>query len=127
MDNAALALDLHFLIQLNLGMNALDAVLYKNFRIIQNFFSYTIMRTGCDISYVVIGTVLGGTFWSRNYLFGVSDWNDGNYDNQYNRKNTKNMNINGDMKPIDEGAGEDKQRKRLAFVLPKELEIKRQD
>lgn len=34
------------------------------------------------------------------------------------------MNINGDMKPIDEGAGEDKQRKRLAFVLPKELEIK---
>ena len=27
------------------------------------------------------------------------------------------MNINGDMKPIDEGAGEDKQRKRLAFVL----------
>ena len=53
-------LGLALLIQLNLGMNALDAVLYK----IQNHtnFSYTIMRTGCDISYVVIGTVLGGTF-----------------------------------------------------------------
>lgn len=34
------------------------------------------------------------------------------------------MNINGDMKPIDESAGEDEQRKHLAFVLPKELEIK---
>lgn len=55
-----LSLGLALLIQLNLGMNALDAVLYK----IQNHtnFSYTIMRTGCDISYVVIGTVLGGTF-----------------------------------------------------------------
>ena len=54
------SLGLALLIQLNLGMNALDAVLYK----IQNHtnFSYTIMRTGCDISYVVIGTVLGGTF-----------------------------------------------------------------
>ena len=50
-----LSLGLALLIQLNLGMNALDAVLYK----IQNHtnFSYTNMRTGCDISYVVIGTV----------------------------------------------------------------------
>lgn len=55
-----LSLGLALLIQLNLGMNALDAVLYK----IQNHtnFPYTIMRTGCDISYVIIGTILGGTF-----------------------------------------------------------------
>lgn len=34
------------------------------------------------------------------------------------------MNINGDMKLINEGAEEDKKRKHLAFALPKDLEIK---
>lgn len=55
-----LSLGLALLIQLNLGMNALDAILYKIKKATN--FSYAIMRTGCDISYVIIGTVLGGTF-----------------------------------------------------------------
>ena len=55
-----LSAGLAILIQMKLGMNALDAVIYK----IQDStkIPYAVMRTGCDISYVVIGTLLGGTF-----------------------------------------------------------------
>lgn len=55
-----LSLGLAILIQLKLGMNALDAVLYKIEDITK--ISYTLMRTSCDIFYVIIGTLLGGTF-----------------------------------------------------------------
>lgn len=55
-----LSLGLAILIQLNLGMNALDAVLYRVQE--KGRISYAILRTGCDISYVVLGTVMGGTF-----------------------------------------------------------------
>lgn len=55
-----LSLGLALLIQLELGMNALDALIYK----IQDKtkISYRIMRTCIDCSYVVIGTCLGGVF-----------------------------------------------------------------
>ena len=55
-----LSAGLAILIQMKLGMNAQDAVIYK----IQDStkIPYAVMRTGCDISYVVIGTLLGGTF-----------------------------------------------------------------
>lgn len=51
---------LAILIQLELGMNALDAIICKIQE--KTSISYRVMRTGCDISYVVIGTLCGGTF-----------------------------------------------------------------
>lgn len=55
-----LSLGLAVLIQLNLGMNALDAVLCKVQKVTK--VPYAVLKTGCDISYVVLGTVMGGTF-----------------------------------------------------------------
>ena len=48
------------LIQLKMGMNALDALLYKAEQ--HSGISYAILKTATDIFYVVIGTLLGGTF-----------------------------------------------------------------
>ena len=48
------------LIQLKLGMSALDALLYKaeqRFHI-----PYAVIKTTLDISYVIAGTLMGGTF-----------------------------------------------------------------
>lgn len=55
-----LSLGLAILIQLKLGMNALDAVLYKIQE--KSKLPYAGLRTGCDISYVILGTLMGGTF-----------------------------------------------------------------
>lgn len=55
-----LSLALALLIQMRLGMNALDAVLYRVNQAIR--VPYAAMRTAIDLSYVVIGTLLGGTF-----------------------------------------------------------------
>lgn len=55
-----LSLALAILIQKKLGMNALDAVLHKLQE--KSNINYSILRTAADILYVVIGTVLGGTF-----------------------------------------------------------------
>lgn len=55
-----LSLGLAILIQLKLGMNALDAVLYKIQSVTK--ISYAITRTSCDLFYVIMGTLLGGTF-----------------------------------------------------------------
>lgn len=48
------------LISFRLGMNSLDAVLYRIKA--ATGISYSILRTGCDILYTIIGTVLGGAF-----------------------------------------------------------------
>ena len=56
----ALSLALAILIQMNLGMNALDALLYCLEKI--SHIPYAYLRTGIDISYVIVGTALGGTF-----------------------------------------------------------------
>lgn len=55
-----LSLALALLIQLELGMNALDALLYR----LQaaTGLSYAGLRTAVDVSYVAVGTLLGGTF-----------------------------------------------------------------
>ena len=55
-----LSLGLAILIQLKLGMNALDAVLYKVQE--KSKLPYAGLRTACDISYVILGTLMGGTF-----------------------------------------------------------------
>lgn len=55
-----LSLGLAILIQLKLGMNALDAVLYKIQE--KSKLPYAGLRTACDISYVILGTLMGGTF-----------------------------------------------------------------
>ena len=55
-----LSLGLAILIQLKLGMNALDAILYKIQE--KSKLPYAGLRTGCDISYVILGTLMGGTF-----------------------------------------------------------------
>lgn len=55
-----LSLGLAILIRLKLGMNALDALLYKINEM--TGVSYAIMRTGSDITYVIIGTLCGGVF-----------------------------------------------------------------
>ena len=55
-----LSLGLAILIQLKIGMNALDAVLYKIQE--KSKLPYAGLRTGCDISYVILGTLMGGTF-----------------------------------------------------------------
>lgn len=55
-----LSLGLALLIQMELGMNALDALIYK-FQD-KTGIQYRIIRTCVDCSYVVIGTLLGGTF-----------------------------------------------------------------
>lgn len=55
-----LSLGLALLIQLELGMNALDALIYKIHN--KTNIPYAIIRTGSDISYVVIGTLCGGVF-----------------------------------------------------------------
>ncbi len=55
-----LSLGLAILIQMKLGMNALDAVLYRIEQLVK--IKYAVLRTICDCSYVLIGTFLGGTF-----------------------------------------------------------------
>ena len=55
-----LSLALAILIQLRLGMNALDALLTRLSQ--STGISYAILRTGADLTYVVVGTLLGGTF-----------------------------------------------------------------
>lgn len=55
-----LSLALAILIQMRLGMNALDALLTRLSQV--TGISYAILRTGADLSYVVIGTLLGGVF-----------------------------------------------------------------
>ncbi|MFV0394082.1 MAG: YczE/YyaS/YitT family protein [Coprobacillaceae bacterium] len=55
-----LSLALAILIQLNLGMNALDALLHKLEE--KTNMSYPLMRTIVDATYVIIGFLLGGTF-----------------------------------------------------------------
>ncbi len=55
-----LSLGLAILIQLKLGMNALDAVLYQIQE--KSKLPYAGLRTACDISYVILGTLMGGTF-----------------------------------------------------------------
>lgn len=55
-----LSLALALLISMHLGMNALDALLCKAEN--RSHIPYSWMRTAVDISYVVIGTLLGGTF-----------------------------------------------------------------
>lgn len=64
-----LSLALALLISLKLGMNALDALLCKA----ENCspFSYAGMRTAVDISYVVLGTLMGGTFGAGTVLLSV--------------------------------------------------------
>lgn len=59
-EQCCLSLGLAILIQLKLGMNALDAVLYKIQE--KSKLPYAGLRTGCDISYVILGTLMGGTF-----------------------------------------------------------------
>lgn len=55
-----LSLALALLIQLELGMNALDALLYRLHA--TTGLPYAGLRTAVDVSYVVAGTLLGGTF-----------------------------------------------------------------
>lgn len=55
-----LSLALALLIQLELGMNALDALLYRLNA--TTGLPYAGLRTAVDVSYVVVGTLLGGTF-----------------------------------------------------------------
>ena len=55
-----LSLGRAILIRLKLGMNALDAVLYKIQE--KSKLPYAGLRTACDISYVILGTLMGGTF-----------------------------------------------------------------
>lgn len=55
-----LAFSLAVLIELRLGMNALDALLYKLSQ--KTGIAYGILRTITDILYAVIGTVTGGVF-----------------------------------------------------------------
>lgn len=55
-----LSFALALLIQLKLGMNALDALicrLSETFRL-----PYAVLRTGADISYVIAGALMGGVF-----------------------------------------------------------------
>ncbi len=51
---------LALLIQLELGMNALDALLYRLQAV--TGLPYAGLRTTVDVSYVAVGTLLGGTF-----------------------------------------------------------------
>ncbi|CRZ34431.1 hypothetical protein DFR55_101204 [Herbinix hemicellulosilytica] len=55
-----LAAALAMLIYFKLGMNALDAVLYKVNSL--TGISYAVLRTGCDILYSILGVILGGVF-----------------------------------------------------------------
>ncbi|MEG0962149.1 MAG: hypothetical protein RR139_00400 [Lachnospiraceae bacterium] len=55
-----LSLALAILIQLSLGMNALDAVLHKVHE--KTKLPYAVLRTGTDFTYSAVGTLLGGTF-----------------------------------------------------------------
>lgn len=55
-----LSLALALLIQLKLGMNALDALLYKIESL--NKIPYAVLRTVTDLIYVIVGTIMGGTF-----------------------------------------------------------------
>lgn len=55
-----LSLAIAILIQAKLGMNALDALIYKvNER---SGIPYAVLRTITDCSYVLLGTIMGGTF-----------------------------------------------------------------
>lgn len=56
----SLSLALAALIQMKLGMNALDALLYKINK--KSSVPYSVLRTITDISYVLLGTLMGGTF-----------------------------------------------------------------
>ena len=55
-----LSLALAILIQMNLGMNALDALLTRLSQRVK--LPYAALRTGADLTYVVIGTLMGGVF-----------------------------------------------------------------
>lgn len=55
-----LSMALALLIQLELGMNALDALLYRLQAV--TGLPYAGLRTTVDVSYVAVGTLLGGTF-----------------------------------------------------------------
>lgn len=55
-----LSLALALLIRMELGMNALDALLYRLHA--TTGLPYAGLRTAVDVSYVVAGTLLGGTF-----------------------------------------------------------------
>lgn len=54
--SAALAMLIYF----KLGMNALDAIVYKVEEATR--IPYSALRIGCDIIYTIIGTLLGGVF-----------------------------------------------------------------
>ena len=60
MGQFCLSLALALLISMRLGMNALDALLCKAEN--RSRIPYAWMRTAVDISYVVMGTLMGGTF-----------------------------------------------------------------
>lgn len=51
---------LAMLINFKLGMNALDAVIYKLNSVTK--IPYSVLRTGCDILFTIIGVILGGVF-----------------------------------------------------------------
>lgn len=55
-----LSLALAILIQMNLGMNALDALLTRLSQRVK--LPYAALRTGADLTYVVVGTLMGGVF-----------------------------------------------------------------
>ena len=56
----SLAFALAMLIQLDLGMNALDAVLHKVVKV--TGWNYTVLRTMIDVAYALMGSLLGGVF-----------------------------------------------------------------
>lgn len=53
-------LALAILIRFRLGMNALDAILYKAEAVTK--IPYTVLRMSCDVFYTMIGFLLGGVF-----------------------------------------------------------------